>query len=96
MVFIEELQTGNVKVDGYPIDITRRKDVFNAVQKADAIKPIDILINNAGIAFETPFLNITEQEWKQILDVNLTGMFFVAQAVCRHMAIRKKKASSST
>jgi 3-oxoacyl-[acyl-carrier protein] reductase len=88
--FVQELKSENTKVDGYVIDITRRKDVFEIVKKADAVKPIDILINNAGIAFETPFLNITEQEWKQILDVNLTGTFYVAQAVCRHMADRKK------
>jgi 3-oxoacyl-[acyl-carrier protein] reductase len=64
--------------------------VTDAVSKAEAIMPIDILINNAGIAFETPFLNIEEDEWKKILDVNLTGMFFMAQAVCRFMAGRKK------
>ncbi len=35
-------------------------------------------------------LKSNEKEWRQILDVNLTGMFFVAQAVCRLMASRKK------
>jgi 3-oxoacyl-[acyl-carrier protein] reductase len=54
------------------------------------VQPIDVLINNAGIASETPFLNITEDEWKKIIDINLTGMFFVAQAVCQCMALRKK------
>lgn len=87
---VKELKTGNTKVYAYAIDITSRKDVFETVKKADDLQPIDILINNAGIAFETPFLNITEKDWKQIIDVNLTGMFFVAQAVCRRMALRKK------
>ncbi len=76
----------------YCVDISNRTAVTEAVLKADAIKPIDVLINNAGIAFETPFLNIEENEWKQIIDINLTGMFFVAQAVCRQMASRKKGA----
>lgn len=88
--FVEELQNDHVVVIGFPIDISNRKDVFESVKSADDRQPIDILINNAGIAFETPFLKIPEQEWKQVIDVNLTGMFFVAQAVCRNMALRKK------
>jgi 3-oxoacyl-[acyl-carrier protein] reductase len=76
-------------VHPYGIDISNKVAVTEAVTKADSIKPIDILINNAGIAFETPFLDIEEGEWRQIMDINLTGMFFVAQAVCRLMAARK-------
>jgi 3-oxoacyl-[acyl-carrier protein] reductase len=87
---VKELKTAGTEVYAYTTDVTIRKDVFETVKKADDLRPIDILINNAGIAFETPFLNITESEWKQIIDINLTGMFFVAQAVCRHMALRKK------
>jgi 3-oxoacyl-[acyl-carrier protein] reductase len=74
----------------YCIDISSKALVTEVVAKADAIQPIDVLINNAGIAFETPFLQIKEAEWKSILDVNLTGMFFMAQAVCRLMAGRRK------
>lgn len=87
---VKELKAGGATVYGYSIDISHRKDVIDTVKKADQLHPIDVLINNAGIASETPFLNITEAEWKQIIDVNLTGMFFVSQAVCRFMALRKK------
>lgn len=86
----EQLKTHGTHVHSYAVDVTSRKSVFEAIDKADNIEPIDILINNAGIASETPFLNITESEWKQIIDVNLTGVFFVAQAVSRKMALRKK------
>ena len=44
---------------------------------------LDILINNAGISFRHPFLDITPQEWRQVIDVNLTGAFFVAQAAAQ-------------
>ncbi len=77
-------------VYAYPIDISNRQQVTDAIAKADAIKPIDVLINNAGIAAETPFLNIEEKEWNNIININLTGMFFVAQSVCRLMARRGK------
>jgi len=77
-------------VHSYCVDISSKSAVTEVVATADSIKPLDILINNAGIAFETPFLQIEEGEWKQIIDINLTGMFFVAQAVCRFMAARKR------
>ena len=72
------------------IDISVRKEVENAVQEAEQLQPVDVLINNAGIAHETPFINIGEEEWKQIIDVNLTGMFFISQAVCRRMLSRRR------
>ncbi|MEP7374676.1 MAG: SDR family oxidoreductase [Chitinophagaceae bacterium] len=87
---MKELKTGDAAAYSYAIDVTKRQDVFETVQKADQLQPIDILVNNAGIAFETPFLNITETEWKQVIDINLNGIFLVAQAVCRCMALRKK------
>lgn len=74
----------------YFVDIANQNSVNEVVAKAESIQPIDILINNAGIAAETPFLNIDAKEWKQILDINLTGTFYISQAVCKHMAERKK------
>ena len=88
-LLVEELKVDGNEVHGYNIDVSSLSDVIDTVTRADNTRPIDILINNAGIAFETPFLNISESEWKQVLDINLTGMFFVAQAVCRRMATRK-------
>ncbi|MEJ7589190.1 MAG: SDR family NAD(P)-dependent oxidoreductase [Ferruginibacter sp.] len=86
----EQLSNAGVLVYTYAIDVSSQKAVIEAINNADGISPIDILINNAGIAYETPFLKIEEKEWKHILDINLTGMFFVAQAVCRLMASRKQ------
>ncbi len=77
-------------VHSYAIDISNRSSVFEMVKQAEAIQPIDILINNAGIAAEKAFLNIEAEEWDQILAINITGMFHVSQAVCRYMATRKK------
>lgn len=85
----KQLADSGTAIYSYCVDISNKKSVSEAVAKADLITPINVLINNAGIAFETPFLNIEEIEWKQIIDTNLTGMFFVAQAVCRQMAKRK-------
>jgi meso-butanediol dehydrogenase/(S,S)-butanediol dehydrogenase/diacetyl reductase len=46
---------------------------------------LDFLINNAGISLRHPFIEITPQEWRKVIDVNLSGAFFVAQAAARLM-----------
>ena len=46
---------------------------------------IDILVNNAGCNIRKPALEVTWEDWNTILDTNLRGPFFVAQAVARHM-----------
>jgi len=86
----KSLADNDTLVYSYPIDISNKQQVIDTIAKADAIKPIDVLINNAGIAAETPFLNIEAEEWNNIININLTGMFFVAQSVCRLMAKRGK------
>lgn len=86
----KQLAGFGTKISVYQADISNRKQIDEIVSKAEAVQPIDVLINNAGIASETPFLEIEESEWKKILDVNLTGFFHVSQAVCRHMAKRGK------
>ena len=85
-----ELDNLTGKVYSYHVDVSDREMVNSIIKDAEDIQPIDILVNNAGIACETPFLDIEANEWKRILDINLTGMFYVAQAVCRYMARRKK------
>lgn len=86
---VAEFKSLGFEVYGYHTDISQRNQVDDAVQKADNVQPIDVLINNAGIASETPFIHITEEEWKKILDINLTGMFHISQSVCRKMIGRR-------
>ncbi|MBI2645608.1 MAG: SDR family NAD(P)-dependent oxidoreductase [Deltaproteobacteria bacterium] len=50
---------------------------------------IDVLINNAGVFYATPFGQIKEQEWDQFLDTNLKGPFFCIQAVAQQMLSQK-------
>jgi NAD(P)-dependent dehydrogenase (short-subunit alcohol dehydrogenase family) len=46
---------------------------------------LDILINNAGISIRHPVLEISAEEWKQVINVNLNGVFYVAQEAARMM-----------
>ena len=46
---------------------------------------LDVLINNAGISAPRPFVDITPEQWRRMIDVNLNGVFFVAQQAARRM-----------
>jgi len=46
---------------------------------------VDVLVNNAGISIRHNFLDITPEEWRRVIAVNLTGVFYVAQIAARHM-----------
>lgn len=85
-----QLEAEGLRATTWQVDVSCRAEVDAAVAAVEAEGPIDILVNNAGIARETGFLRIEEREWREILDVNLTGMFFVAQAVARAMARRRR------
>jgi 3-oxoacyl-[acyl-carrier protein] reductase len=49
----------------------------------------DILVNNAGIMTEIPLLHLTLEDWRQTLDINLTGYFLCLSEVAKHMAAKK-------
>jgi NAD(P)-dependent dehydrogenase (short-subunit alcohol dehydrogenase family) len=57
-------------------------------ESIEAMGSVDVVINNAGISIRHGFLDITPQEWEQVLGINLTGVFYVAQAAARHMVER--------
>jgi NAD(P)-dependent dehydrogenase (short-subunit alcohol dehydrogenase family) len=73
-----------------PMDITQKTDIEKGVEKAfQHFGRIDILVNNAGINIPQPALEVTEEDWRKVLDSNLTGLFFCCQAVGRIMVNRK-------
>lgn len=76
--------------DGYAeiveIDINERVKVKKAISFInDNFGPIDILVNNAAIAQEIPFLEISDHDWDQMLGSNLRGPFICTQEVLPHM-----------
>lgn len=77
------------KTNVFCVDVSDQDAINESVRQTEAIAPIDVLVNNAGICPVTPFLKIERKEWQRVLDVNLSGTFYVAQAVCKYMAGRK-------
>lgn len=72
------------------LDVRNHESIQAAVDTAIAhYGKIDILVNNAGCNVRKPALEVTWDDWNLILDTNLRGTFFVAQAVAKHMVARK-------
>jgi NAD(P)-dependent dehydrogenase (short-subunit alcohol dehydrogenase family) len=70
----------------YEADVADRDQVNAAFETAIAdMGGVDVLVNNAGISIRHPFTEITPEDWDRVLAVNLTGVFYVAQAAARHM-----------
>ena len=67
-------------------DVSRLEQMQAMVSAVrDGLGAIDILVNNAGIFPRVPFLEMTEHDWDQVLDVNLKGSCFCAQYVAKAM-----------
>ena len=70
-----------------PCDVTNEAQVEETVTRAAGRwDRIDVLVNNAGIDDDTPFLEIDRSRWRDVIDTNLTGVFLMSQAVAREMA----------
>jgi NAD(P)-dependent dehydrogenase (short-subunit alcohol dehydrogenase family) len=74
-------------------DVTSRKDLAAMVEQTlAAFGRIDILVNNAGIYRAAVPLDVTEEHWDAIMNVNAKGVFFATQAVLPAMIARKRGA----
>jgi NAD(P)-dependent dehydrogenase (short-subunit alcohol dehydrogenase family) len=73
-----------------PTDVTRRADLRAMVDRATGeLGRIDILVNNAGIYRAAASLDVTEEHWDAVLDVNAKAVFFASQAVLPTMIAQK-------
>lgn len=72
-------------------DITQPDQVERMVAEVtERLGPIDILVNNAGLCIHRSALEVTREEWHQVFDVNVHGLWYCAQAVGRQMVARRQ------
>lgn len=64
-------------------DVSKRVDVERMFEEAQTLGPIDILVNNAGIETIVPFLELTDQQWEEVTNINLKAGWMCAQTFCR-------------
>ena len=86
---VKEIQNGGSKAVAIEADVSRGDQVRQMIQQAvEKLGKLDVLVNNAGIEYDTPFLDKTEEEWDKVIAVDLTGPFLCAQAAAREMVKR--------
>ena len=86
----EELKKQGKNIEIFKADVSKREEVKKLIQfTLEKYKTIDILINNAGIAEEKLFTDITDDDWNRMLQVNLTSVFYCIQETLPTMINKK-------
>lgn len=81
---VEQVQKAGGKAFAFKADVSKEDQVIAMFQKAqDTYGRVDILINNAGLQQDAPFINMSLKQWQFVLDVNLTGQFLCAREAAR-------------
>ncbi len=87
----QEYEKAGIRIHTYLLDVTDEAAVGKMIPlMEDEVGPIDILINNAGIIKRIPILEMKAEEFRQVLDVDLTGPFIMSKAVAKGMVKRGK------
>ena len=83
---LAEYEAIGIKAHGYVCDVTNEEHVQAMIKQIEAeVGSIDILVNNAGIIKRIPMVEMSVQDWRQVIDIDLTGPFIMAKAVLPSM-----------
>jgi gluconate 5-dehydrogenase len=87
--FQAEIEALGRRAVALPLDVRDQDSIERMAAEAEAAYGhLDILVNNAGCNVRKPALEVTWDDWNLVVDTNLRGSFFVAQAVARRMVAR--------
>jgi len=84
---VTDLERRGIRAGGFPADVARREEVERvAAEITSAFGRVHILVNNAGTGVHGAALQVTDEQWREILDVNLTGVWLCCQVFGARMA----------
>lgn len=82
---------GGAGGQAFPCDVSMADECSALVGRVEeALGPVSILVNNAGVTRDNILLRMKEEEWRRVLDTNLTGPFYMTRAVARGMLKRRE------
>ncbi|KTS22167.1 gluconate 5-dehydrogenase [Methylobacterium indicum] len=88
---VTELRNEGITAEAAAFDVTDAGAVRAGIDRIEAeIGPLDILVNNAGIQRRAPLEEYSVETWHELMRTNLDSVFYVGQAVARHMIGRKR------
>ena len=84
---LKEIKNKYEKINTLKFDISDHKKIEEFVEKCNSIlsNKIDVLINNAGITKDNLSIRMKEEEWKRVIDINLTSTFLITKNVIKKM-----------
>ncbi len=95
---IAECEAARFRDEGFAVqaqrcDVRRRVDVAALLDQAESsLGPVDVMVNNAALTGQSlelrPFMEETDEHWRNVLDINLTGAFIGTQEAARRMIVR--------
>lgn len=87
----ELVKNTGANVKSYSVNVSNNSSVIEGIKKIETdFGKIDVLVNNAGITKDGLLLRMSEDDWDQVLDVNLKGVFLCTKAVMRGMSKRRE------
>lgn len=85
-IFVADVVAQGYKAKFMKVNVTKLEDVEKSIEKIiHEFGKVDILINNAGILRDATLMKMTAEQWQQVIDVNLTGVFNCTKAVAPKM-----------
>lgn len=83
---LETYRAEGITAHGYLFDVTQEAEVMDSIAKIESeVGPIDILVNNAGIIKRIPLVEMSVEEWDQVIRTDLTGVFIMSKHVVKGM-----------
>jgi NAD(P)-dependent dehydrogenase (short-subunit alcohol dehydrogenase family) len=79
----EEIRAEGGRCEVYALDVRNRDHIRTCVAAAEAVAPIDVLVNNAGIAIPKAPQKLTDEQWDTVYETNLRGPWVLAQEVIK-------------
>lgn len=84
------LQAAGGKAFVVDVDVSKPDQVGEMLDEVTRkVGPVDVLVNNAGICYHTKALDVTVEEWQQVMDVNVNGLWYCCQTIGRQMVERR-------
>ena len=87
----EELLKENIEIDIYKTDVGNKEEIKQMIKDIlEKYGKIDILINNAGISQTKLFTDITDEDWENMINVNLSSVFYTTREAIKSMISNKE------
>ena len=89
---VSSLTATGARVVAVPLDLRSQESIEQAmVQAVSEFGELDVLVNNAGITIRSLAVDVAREEWQSVMDVNLTGTFFMSQQMGRHLIAQQRE-----